>query len=90
MTKQEFKQWLLSKGAFIDNDYLDQYVQLIFDYDKVTAGYREFHHSLPVLLSLSDGNICSVLNGRAKNTKGYTFIKVSKEDYYNEKRTNQN
>jgi hypothetical protein len=43
-----------------------------------------------IKLDLSDGNICSVLNGRAKSTKGYTFIKVSKEDYYNEKRTSQN
>lgn len=54
MTKQEFKQWLLSKGAFIDNDYLDQYVHLIFDHDKVTAGYRELHHSLPVLMYKTD------------------------------------
>jgi hypothetical protein len=49
MTTQEFKYWLLSKGNFIDNEYLDQYVRLIFDYDKITPGYREFHHSLPVL-----------------------------------------
>lgn len=43
-----------------------------------------------VKLGLSDGNICSVLKGRLKDTKGYTFIKVSKEEYYNEKESYKN
>ena len=33
-------------------------------------------------LHISDGNICSVLHGRLKSTKGYHFIRVSREDYY--------
>lgn len=37
-----------------------------------------------IKLNISDGNICSVLKGRLKNTNGYTFIKI--EDYENEKR----
>ena len=36
-------------------------------------------------LNLSDGNICSVLKGRIKSTKGYHFEYISKEVYYKEK-----
>ena len=58
MTKQEFKQWLLSKNSFIDNEYLDKYIQLIFEHDTLSPGYREFHHSLPVLTYKTD-KVCS-------------------------------
>ena len=40
-----------------------------------------------VELNMSDGNICSVINGRLESTKGLHFIKVNKEEYYAE-RTN--
>lgn len=37
-------------------------------------------------LHISDGNICSVLQGRLESTNGYHFIRISREDFY-EKRT---
>ena len=51
-------------------------VDMTFDSIKAASEY----------LHISDGNICSVLQGRLKSTKGYHFIRVSREDYY-EKRT---
>lgn len=37
-------------------------------------------------LNLSDGNICQVVHGKAKTTRGYSFIKLDRKEYY-EKRT---
>lgn len=33
-------------------------------------------------LGISDGNICAVVNGKMKSTKGLTFYKINKEEYY--------
>lgn len=66
----------LPQGAPLYCPELDQYFDSIKD--------------ASIKLGLSDGNICSVLKGRLKNTKGYTFIRVSKEEYYNEKESCKN
>ena len=50
--------------------------------------YFDSINDASIKLGISNGNICSVLKGRLKNTKGYTFVQVQKEDYYNEKRKN--
>ena len=33
-------------------------------------------------LGISDGNICAIVNGKIKSTKGLTFYKINKEEYY--------
>ena len=35
-----------------------------------------------VELNMSDGNICAIVNGKIKSSKGLTFYKVDKEEYY--------
>lgn len=40
-------------------------------------------------LNLSDGNICQVVQGKAKATRGYSFIKLDRKEYY-EERANKN
>lgn len=51
MTKFELKNKLLTSckdsGCYIDNEYLDQYVDLITDYHLNTNGYCEKHHIQP-------------------------------------------
>ena len=51
MTKFELKNKLLNSckdsGCYIDNEYLDQYVDLITDYHLNTNGYCEKHHIQP-------------------------------------------
>lgn len=38
-------------------------------------------------LQLSDGNICQVVNGKSKTTKGLHFFKLSRKDYYEERKS---
>lgn len=50
MTEKELKAYLLSTGVFVDNFYLDEYLQLI--YSNLSAehiGYCEKHHILPAV-----------------------------------------
>ena len=49
MKKFELKSYLLSTNVFIDNDYLDQYINLIeANKNLIFEGYFEKHHILPV------------------------------------------
>ena len=50
MTKQELKTILYKKYNFIDNEFFEQYLDLILNYDRYSPGYRENHHILPVML----------------------------------------
>ena len=45
MTKQELKDKLLNTAYFINNKYLDQYIQLVYNYNTDEA-YTEKHHIL--------------------------------------------
>lgn len=49
MTFNEIKQILVSKYNFIDNSYLDDYIQLMTTADLSSDGYREYHHLIPVV-----------------------------------------
>lgn len=42
----ELKNYLIELG-FIDNNYLDEYIDLILNY-KLTDGYSEVHHTIPI------------------------------------------
>jgi len=44
-TREELKQYLLNTSLFINNDYLDQYVELVLNYS-TTDKYTEKHHIL--------------------------------------------
>lgn len=48
LTKQQLKEKLLATNYFIDNVYLNNYIDLIFNYDYKSNGYREYHHVLQV------------------------------------------
>ena len=49
MEKLKLKNYLLSTNVFIDNDYLDIYINLINNYQvNVSNNYCEKHHILPV------------------------------------------
>lgn len=54
LTKQKLKQKLLDTGYFIDNDYLDHYVDLICT-EFVNQGYIEKHHILPRAYFAAEG-----------------------------------
>lgn len=47
MTKQKVKKVLLGTDLFIDNNYLEQYIDLIFT-EQEPNQYSEQHHVLPV------------------------------------------
>lgn len=49
MTFTELKQNLIINYNFIDNSYLDDYVNLILNADLTSSGYREYHHLIPVV-----------------------------------------
>lgn len=51
--------------------------------DKTFASIKDASNTL----NISDGNICSVINGRLKQTNNLHFYKIDKEQYY-EKRKN--
>ncbi len=46
MTKQELKIKLLNTSLFIDNNYLQEYLNLVDNYI-TTEDYTEKHHILP-------------------------------------------
>lgn len=48
MTFTDLKQILISYN-FIDNSYLDDYINLILNADLISSGYREYHHLIPVV-----------------------------------------
>lgn len=48
MNIKELKQYLLSTNYFIDNDYLNQYLNLLRSAHSNLSCYKEVHHSLPV------------------------------------------
>jgi len=49
MTFTDLKQNLIINYNFIDNSYLDDYVNLILNADLISSGYREYHHLIPVV-----------------------------------------
>lgn len=51
MLKQnELKQKLITTGYFVDNEYLDKYLELIYNHEINPAHYSESHHVVPVAL----------------------------------------
>lgn len=54
MTKTDLKLILYKKYDFIDNEFFDQYLTLILNYDSTSLGYREKHHIIPVMLYKTD------------------------------------
>ena len=40
MTFTELKQTLITNYTFIDNSYLDEYINLILNADLISSGYR--------------------------------------------------
>lgn len=49
MTFTDLKQNLITNYNFIDNSYLDDYINLILNADLISGGYREYHHLIPVV-----------------------------------------
>lgn len=49
MTFTDLKQSLITNYNFIDNSYLDDYINLILNADLISGGYREYHHLIPVV-----------------------------------------
>ena len=45
ITKNVLKQKLLNTGLFLDNEYLDEYINLVLN-NNITIGYTEKHHIL--------------------------------------------
>ena len=43
--KNVLKQKLLNTGLFLDNEYLDEYINLVLS-NNITVGYTEKHHIL--------------------------------------------
>jgi hypothetical protein len=43
----ELKNYLIEIG-FINNNYLDEYVDLIINYKLTDDGYVEVHHTIPI------------------------------------------
>lgn len=72
MTKQELKDKLLRTDLFVDNSYLDQYIQLVYDY-KTDAAYTEIHHIL-------QRNYYKYTNQQLDNSKSNT-VRLAYKDH---------
>ena len=72
MTKQELKDKLLRTDLFVDNSYLDQYIQLVYEY-KTDAAYTEIHHIL-------QRNYYKYTNQQLDNSKSNT-VRLAYKDH---------
>ena len=50
LNKNELKQKLITTGYFVDNEYLDRYLDLIYEHEIDSTRYSEKHHVIPVAL----------------------------------------
>jgi hypothetical protein len=50
LNKNELKQKLVTTSHFVDNEYLDRYLNLVYDHEIDSAHYSENHHVIPVAL----------------------------------------
>ena len=50
LNKNELKQKLITTGYFVDNEYLDMYLDLIYEHEIDSTRYSEKHHVIPVAL----------------------------------------
>lgn len=65
LNKNELKQKLINTNYFVDNEYLDRYLNLLFDPEIDPKRYSEKHHAIPVALYKLNNEGC----GRRKAEK---------------------
>lgn len=59
LNRNELKQKLINTGYFIDNEYLDMYLDLIYKHEIDPTHYSEKHHVIPVALYKLNNASCS-------------------------------
>lgn len=76
------KDYLLSLGCFIDNKYLDEYLDLI-EQPFTLSGYSEKHHIIPVSYYISDYSIDRhLVEAIALKDPNNKLVKLSYSDHF--------
>ena len=74
LNQNELKQKLINTGYFIDNEYLDKYLDLIYNHEVDSTHYSENHHVIPVALYKLNNDGCS-------RRKAEKFAKVDLDNF---------
>lgn len=76
------KDYLLSLGFFLDNEYLDEYLQLM-EKPFVLSEYTELHHIIPVSCYTDDYSVDRYLAAtKALEDKHNKLVKLSFQDHF--------